>query len=318
MNAVKRYWEAHEIDMRNRRIIQALESGVALDEVADTFHLSAGYIACIANEAQYTPKNLPPADGSLSERDQFIVARALDGDSFTAIGRDHGITRERVRQIVKREMGVGARDGLMAARAEKKLGEARALAAHLVAERSDLTHSAIAAMVGLPAREVYDLMGQDEVIRRSKPRQAEPEVSDEEIWAEMRRVAFPLGGRALTADHYDENRSEGSVGQVRIVQRFGTWREACEQAGVPSNRPPRTDYTRRWSREDLLRWVLAYLDSTDQPSYAGMTVWLREQADAPSSQTIRNTVGRWIDVKREAVQSRSKLSPADGASPTAG
>lgn len=39
------------------------------------------------------------------KRDNFICARALDGSTFTELAKEYNISRERVRQIVKRETG---------------------------------------------------------------------------------------------------------------------------------------------------------------------------------------------------------------------
>lgn len=44
-----------------------------------------------------------PADPQMAERDAGIAARVNAGESMAAVGRDHGIGRERVRQIVREQ-----------------------------------------------------------------------------------------------------------------------------------------------------------------------------------------------------------------------
>lgn len=48
--------------------------------------------------------------------------------------------------------------------------------------------------------------------------------------------------------------------------------------------------------EDLLDWVRRYLAEDEKPSYGRFSTWLREQQDAPSANTIRNTFGSWSAV----------------------
>lgn len=118
--------------------------------------------------------------------------------------------------------------------------------------------------------------------------------------AEMRRVAALPGGSPLSVSFYDRHRGDDALTSARIIQRRGSWREACAAAGVESNKPSRASYRHRWSEKDLLDWVRRYLAEAEKPSYADFSGWLRDQQDAPSANTVRNTFGGWSAVLEAA------------------
>lgn len=115
------------------------------------------------------------------------------------------------------------------------------------------------------------------------------------VAAEMRRVAALPGGSPLSVAFYDRHRGEAALTSARIIQRQGSWREACAAAGVESNKASRS-YRHKWSEEDLLVWVRRYLAEAEKPSYADFSRWLRDEVDAPSANTVRNTFGGWSAV----------------------
>ncbi|WP_338748603.1 hypothetical protein [Janibacter alittae] len=127
-------------------------------------------------------------------------------------------------------------------------------------------------------------------------------MGDETVMTEMRRVAGLPGGSPLSVTFYDGHRAEGALTSARIIQRHGTWREACAAAGVESNRASRSSYRRAWSEEDLVDWVRRYLIEEEQPSYGRFGAWLREQEGAPSANTVRNALGGWSAALEAAAQ----------------
>lgn len=291
-----RKWQAHEIHLRNHRILGALNAGIGLADVAQQFELSEGHVAHIAREAQFTPKHQSSPDDSLSERDRFILALALHGETFSAIARDFGVSRERVRQIVKKRGGISARGGLLNVRADARRTEAEKEARRLADSAPHISVMTIAERTSLSATDVEELLGQAECIRRRAGRPSEPTVGDDDIFEELRRLSRLPGGHPLSANFYDQHRRAESVTSIRILQRFGTWRQACSAAGVQAHEPVRT-YSSRWSDDQLLSWVRSYLAaSTSRPTYTGLDDWLRQQSDAPSAQTIRNRYGTWTKV----------------------
>lgn len=244
-------WQAHEIPLRNHRILEALHDGVGLVAVAEQFDLSEGHIAHIAREAQFKPKHHLSPDDSLSERDRFILALALSGATFSSIARDFGVSREWVRRIVKKRGGISARDGLLDIRANVRRRKAEEDARRIANANPNLTIADIAEQSGLSVADIEGLLGQAECIRRLEGRDQRATVSDDEIFEELRRCSRLPGGFPLAAGFYDKQRCAESVSTVRLHQRFGSWRQACAAAGVEAHDPVRT-YSSRWSDEDDL------------------------------------------------------------------
>ena len=121
-------------------------------------------------------------------------------------------------------------------------------------------------------------------------------MSDDEVIAEMRRVAALPQGSPLSGAFYDKHRGEGALTAARIIQRLGSWSAACAAAGVETNKASRTSYKHKWSEEDLIEWVRRYLTEAARPSYADFSRWLKDQSGAPSANTVRNSFGGWSAV----------------------
>lgn len=123
------------------------------------------------------------------------------------------------------------------------------------------------------------------------------------IVADLVRVAALPGGSPLTGAFYDANRSDGVPGAGRLIQRFGSWKAACEAAGVPSNDASRRTYGTKWTDDLLLGWVRQYLDDPESSaSYKQLQDWLKERKSegAPSGQTVRNRLGTWNEIVERA------------------
>lgn len=110
-------------------------------------------------------------------------------------------------------------------------------------------------------------------------------------------------GEPLTNAAYDawQRTHEDAASPALVIRRFGSWRAACQAAGVRANTTRST--SRRWSDDDLVAAVAAYLREGDGDSYAGYTAWAATQEDAPSGATLRQR-GAWSDFKARAQQRR--------------
>ena len=124
--------------------------------------------------------------------------------------------------------------------------------------------------------------------------------------------AASVGNARLTIQRYSDLRKAGVANgpsPAIFINSFGSWSAACSAAGIRSGKPLRTNYVRRWSNEDLLRFVVEYvranLETSEKPGTAkGIEMWLRSlgaSRDAPSLATLRNRLGSWLQMRDAAM-----------------
>lgn len=113
----------------------------------------------------------------------------------------------------------------------------------------------------------------------------------------------------LSTNTFDDLIARGfinSVSSMRIMQIFGSWRAACELAGVEAPKPIRPNYERRWTERELAEVVARYLM---EPQFRGAIQhydsWRQQVQNAdeiPSSGTLKNYLGRsWITVRNRGL-----------------
>jgi hypothetical protein len=115
-----------------------------------------------------------------------------------------------------------------------------------------------------------------------------------------RQSAAAQTGVPLTVKQYDGYRSAHQpdlASGIWVIRHFGTWRTACERAGLPANTTRST--SSRWTDEQLLQAVADYLAEPGATgSYAGYQEWARGAEGAPSGALLRSRFGTWAEAKR--------------------
>lgn len=129
--------------------------------------------------------------------------------------------------------------------------------------------------------------------------------TDKDIRKALRK-AQRLGARPVTVTKYTDLRDQidHAPSAIRIIQRYGTWKAACVDAGVTPGEAKRT-YTQKWTRKQVLGWVALYLKVAKRPSYADFSRWLQKQKGAPSAQSARNIAGSWSEMKAGAAKRKA-------------
>ncbi len=193
-----------------------------------------------------------PGEPQNVERDAEIARLRRSGEmTFDEIGREYGISRERVRQIAQRS-GVDPDDAkhtMYRKRYERSVDEAEDhVDAVLVRYIAGDDHREIARATGIPKSVVQELLDEhvtDEITQaRSDNRMAElhPEVSggprddyreerDDRYWTERRCLAalFDLaaqnGGRLISSTHYQQYAKgrEDLPSFATVRNRVGRW-----------------------------------------------------------------------------------------------
>jgi hypothetical protein len=242
-----------------------------------------------------------------------MIERRRSGRTLDEIGREFGVTRERIRQLLTKHGGPDARE-VRRMQAERTGAEelVRATAVSdtirlVLVEFGPSTPEDIAERTGLEATEAARFWPRDLAHLKLRTGHYETRWSDEQILAVIREAAlyeFPL-----TTNAYGELLAVGQIegpSLPRIGQRFGSWTAACEAAGVVAGQTMRHHYQSQWSDGDILVVVRGYLEDPNAPnSIHGYDDWKRVNApDGPSGQTIRNRFGSWTEVKRRALTTR--------------
>lgn len=245
--------------------------------------------------------------GRCEARKQSMFERYVAGETLAAIGADHGLTRERVRQVVAKVAPEGMRT-VESARAARRAMQAAELAVlrqrvldHLrvapTAQRDEIT-----AALSCSAGDLRDALGGDAGRLILTEKVVERILTRGDVLESLRAAAAWYGTDTLTGPQYDEyHRVVGAaVGTVRVWQLFGTWSKALVAAGLTPHVRRRV-YSRRWTTSDMVSWVVRYLaDPASRGTYAEYGEWAVERG-GPSAQTIRNAFGSWTAAKSAAL-----------------
>jgi len=235
------------------------------------------------------------------------------GKTLDEIGADFGITRERVRQILKKHDGPAVSDirKLREDDAAASLARSSDSIRQFVTNAGPASVEDVGAALGMPTKLVAQLWPRDVAHLRLRPVDWIAQAwSEESILLAIRSASiyeFPL-----TAIAYTELVRVGQVvgpSLPRIAQRFGSWAKACEAAGVEHGQS-RADYQSRWTDGDLLTYARRYLkDPSGTGSIGGYDPWKRENApEAPSAMTLRNRLGGWSQVKKRALGQEDEVA----------
>lgn len=241
-------------------------------------------------------------------RNALILEMRRRGSTLHEIGEATGLTRERVRQIIDKLGGPTSDDARRAqaeAQARQELRLRRRIRGYFEMHESSTT-DAIAESLGVDAATIRRLCPAD-----LRPRLLHKKSVDKSrSWSQLQILnALRLAATfefPLTAKKYTELLHNGEISgpSVPLIhQRFPGWVKACELAGVEAGTAVRDNYESRWSDEDILHCVAAYLR---HPEFTGSAhtydKWRRQSApDGPSLATIRNRTGTWLETKRMAM-----------------
>lgn len=104
--------------------------------------------------------------------------------------------------------------------------------------------------------------------------------------------------RPLTGPYYEDLVKKGKIfgpTRSRILQIFGTWKAACEEAGVPSVDAVRDSYELRWTDEELINQLAEFISTSESVSVESFDAWCRLDNSRASSGTLRNQIGVWSE-----------------------
>lgn len=285
---------------RNNAIIAAYNGGATVEALSQRFKISRPVIYLVLQDGREQGVITRDRDRrgrtrNTEARNTEIVALYESGLNMQEIGDKFGISRERVRQVL-RTNGVQARN--------------RRDTCAIAYEQWHATHAAEmnAAFDRLRSiSKVCKLYPQHPVswIQRTLDHRSNEIIhspvaskvwSDEEI-LDCLRLAPTYHG-ILTSTEYARWRETAPKVKGRtppthglIAGRFGSWRTAVERAGLRAGRPRRGAYRRRWTADDARQAIRTYLDveraAGKRPTYVGYTAWAVSNPQYPSGPYLR-------------------------------
>lgn len=239
------------------------------------------------------------------ERDNEIVEQARTGKSLQEISLQYGLSREGIRKILIKsnaEMPKDARQ--LSKNLKQKLDNQKSeLVQNWVQTHMGCTIVELSLGTGLTQKECTQYLPKGTKHLILNPGEAPnsntwttEKWTDNQILDGIRAagvIASPLS--YVSFDRIRKLHNIDAPSAVRILQRFGTWTNACEQAGVKSGLTLRGDYHRNWTESQMISWLSTFLTQSSTSSHEAYNDWSKTQAGAPSSQTIRNTIGSWVE-----------------------
>jgi Homing endonuclease associated repeat len=249
------------------------------------------------------------------------------GWTLREIGERYGISRQRVDEIVRDRGGPQLPEVLAARRARTE---------ETISERSPeirqwwragLSVGEIADKLGLPTARAHRAIGRVlEPIDRAHRNRAivtrtrTSRYSSEDLTAGLRAVAERLGRTPTQEEYRAIARELGLASILTLGKRFGGWREAIVAAGLtplPGARSRGSQY--RWDKEACWEALEKVADQLgDPPRFQSYVLLSTGREDLPSGPTVRNQLGRWIDIvielaARRDVRRNSAPRPRSGA-----
>ena len=243
------------------------------------------------------------------ERDFEIIRARFSGETLDQIGKNVSLTRERVRQVI-RNYSVDLDDTMQKTLKAKSLLEESNLQIR-VSELFDsfgaMTYAELSQNLNVSEQDVAHLIPDklQKFVLDGVSQRAGSAVWDKDDVLKILAIAgtyyFPL--KTSDYEHLIQIGEIDGPSVQWIYAKFGNWSNACMLAGVEFPTPPRSDYKRLWSDQELVSFVVRYLNEDETTGgVRDYTLWKDRQTDhVPSGALIRNTFGTWSDAIKIAL-----------------
>jgi hypothetical protein len=269
---------------------------------------------------RHIERNLSPPKAETCagyRKDLVIAQRALRGETLRTIANAFGVTRERIRQRLRR-VGIRTSDVKKAKRAarERTLRALRPQVETYVRTHPGCFLYEVIEATAAPADCVEEAMRDVSWLVLNESDADLDQVADLPSVVESKaRGVVALRNAStfcfpLTRNAYDDlirKKLVAGPSGVRIMQLFGTWRTACDVAGVESGKEGVAQgQTSTWTYDEVLEQVGDFFLAA---GYQGTTVqyedWranANDNHDIPSSGTVRNVLGHsWAQVRHRVL-----------------
>lgn len=325
----------HELSLID---IPAYEPTPEVSDNEKTIHLSIEQwvVINILNEVEWRDQFLNtygyPFDEDIFD-DEFVGRKIrvlelrMSGLTLDEIGKQFGLSRERIRQILKKTYklveGNSALKGktfsdFFANKTYKVRGEERRIkkekmgvidssARVFLNSRPGATHLELCRELGVSEEDLQiSLQPQTAKFIWTDPQEKtnKSPFSDEAILEALKQAeAFES---PISAPIYRDLVERGLVhgpGPQTVAQRFGTWKRACELADVTYNEAIRSSFDKQWTEIEMLKHVVDFLlNKSFGKAFQNYDEWrIETMTSAPSGAHVRKKFETWIDVRNKAL-----------------
>lgn len=254
-------------------------------------------------EARALLTSIAPVPDDIEPRVLDCAVRYARGETYQAIGAQHNITRERVRQLIKNSPW--SPDAIRAKVFELEEGRVDEVVARVKRWSDDNPGQPLATGVktlGVDERTMRSILGPR--VRAHLPSLSKAgskkRATNDDIIAAMKQCAKDTG-ELTTASFSQWAREHDSVGPQTAAQRFGSWAKAVNASGVRKARS--VERFRRHSDEDL--WAALVEGMRHDPTFTSdeWARWAAQDPDVPSLATIRTRLAlSWAELRDEALR----------------
>jgi AraC-like DNA-binding protein len=261
------------------------------------------------------------APGSL-QRVRQMQAQREHGWSLDEIALRFGVSRERVRQILRAHGGpdpqdiADARRRRAEAQAEERIDELLAL------WRAGEQPRSAASALGLQAAACRSTIERfatdvDRAARKATIAGARrvQTYTERDIIVALTSVATRVGRVPSAKEYAAHARTLDYPSLPTILNRMGGWTHALRAAGMEPLSTPTRARKRRWTEDacwEALRAVVAELGEI--PSVLAYERHAAGRAELPSSATVRNRLGRWSAITTQLAAQRELAAVAQAVS----
>lgn len=258
-------------------------------------------------------------DESVARKISMLECR-VNGKTLAEIGIQFDVTRERVRQILEKAFSQISSNPIFQAQSLSQILENQKESKH--EEESRIFESKIRDLLdtnpGMKYEDLAESLSSDIQLVKSRisyqaskfvfqeqwTGTADPEFSDDFIIGAIKMAAAIRS--PLSAPMYENLVERGLVKGPKsqtIAKRFGTWSNACLNAGVMYVRSVRGEYSKTWSEEEIHNFLIDFLKCKEfGVGVLSYDEWRGKfRVEAPSSGHIRNVFGSWIDAKNNCL-----------------
>jgi len=243
------------------------------------------------------------------ERDFEIIRARFSGETLDQIGKDVGLTRERVRQVI-RNYSADLDDTMQKTlKAKSRIEESnlQIRISELFDSFGAMTYAELSQNLNVSEQEAAHLIPvkfQKFILDSGSQRTGSAVWNKDDVLKTLAIAGtyfFPL--KTSDYEHLIQIGEIDGPSVQWIYAKFGNWSNACLLAGVEFPAPPRSDYKRLWSDQELVSFVVRYLNEDETTGgVRDYTLWKDRQTDhVPSGALIRNTFGTWSDAIKIAL-----------------